>query len=165
MCQVIAIETATFRRCKISSISIPGKVKIMKKFCFRECSKLATVTFPEHCRLKVIQSFLFANTQLQRIDIPRGVTTICTNAFSGCSHLKSVIFERGSHLELIDDRAFESAISLLRVRVPSQARISREAFPSSCEILRYSEDCFSNEIHPRIEFCSSRFDTRESCFR
>nr|WP_122119785.1 leucine-rich repeat protein [Alistipes megaguti] len=108
-----------FSDCPITSIEIPASVETIEMAAFKNCSKLATVTFEKGSNLKTIgggyssDSYYsdyyygaFSDCPITSIEIPASVETIEASVFSNCSSLATVTFENGSKLKTIGKRAF-----------------------------------------------------------
>ena len=99
----------------LTSIEIPASVETIQICAFKDCSKLATVTFEPGSRLKTIAGGYGASgydgqfyygafsdcSSLTSIEIPASVEMIESAAFQGCSNLATVTFEPGSQLNTI----------------------------------------------------------------
>ncbi len=85
-----------FYGCGFTTFAIPENWISIGTYCFAECSKLKTVTFPdsveniEGITNNYISNYIFMNSGLESVAVPRGVTTLWMGAFKGCSHLTSV---------------------------------------------------------------------------
>lgn len=96
--------------CPITSIEIPASVETIEQEAFKNCSKLATVTFEKGSNLKTIgggynssyyHGAFISCKALTSIEIPASVETIEATAFYNCTSLKTVTFEKGSNLKTI----------------------------------------------------------------
>ena len=96
--------------CPITSIEIPASVETIEQEAFKNCSKLATVTFEKGSNLKTIgggynssyyHGAFISCKALTSIEIPASVETIEATAFYDCTSLKTVTFEKGSNLKTI----------------------------------------------------------------
>ncbi len=100
----------------LTAIEIPASVETIEASAFKECYKLATVTFEKGSHLKTIGGGYFSNssfasryyfgafsdcTALTAIEIPASVETIGAAAFKECYKLTTVTFEKGSQLKTI----------------------------------------------------------------
>ena len=96
--------------CPITSIEIPASVETIEQEAFKNCSKLATVTFEKGSNLKTIgggynssyyHGAFISCKALTSNEIPACVETIEATAFYNCTSLKTVTFEKGSNLKTI----------------------------------------------------------------
>ena len=81
-----SIEISAFRGTKLTSVSIPSKVKNIEGGAFQSCAELKSVNLPES--LTSIGNYAFAECQnLQSIIIPKNVSKIVNDSFYSCSSL------------------------------------------------------------------------------
>jgi hypothetical protein len=87
----VDIDENAFSNCKkLSSVSLPNDLKILRGTCFAWCRSLTDIKLPD--TLEMIQSFVFYQVPLDRVDIPAKVTDIYNGAFSEISTLREVHF-------------------------------------------------------------------------
>lgn len=87
----------------ITSVTIEDGVEKIDGYCFKNCSKLSSVTF-EGNSLKSIASYTFYGTALTSVVLPSGLEYIGSRAFCDCDSLTSVVLPNG--LKEIDYGAF-----------------------------------------------------------
>lgn len=75
--------------CKITSISLPTSIKIIKEFAFQNCRKLSNIELPTS--LKTIGINAFSNSTIGNIIIPDAVEAVKDDAFTGCPNLQYVV--------------------------------------------------------------------------
>ena len=124
------------------SIEIPASVETIGQAAFKNCSKLASVTFEEGSQLKTIDGDFgdgtgaFSDcTSLTSIEIPASVEIIGKAAFKGCSKLANVTFEEGSQLKTIDVKAFYHCTSLTSIEIPASVETIGQAAFKNCSKL------------------------------
>ena len=78
---------STFYACSgLKSVTIGTGVTELKKWVFRDCTALETVTFKAGSAVRSIKGSVFEKCNaIKSISIPASVTTIETNAFAGLS--------------------------------------------------------------------------------
>jgi hypothetical protein len=85
---------------------------------------MATFTFPEPSRVRMIGAYAFANCgSLVWLTIPSSVKVIENAAFHDCRSPQAVRIATGSQLRLIGTQAFGKCSSMPPVDVPSDAEI------------------------------------------
>ena len=124
-----SIYFGAFRKCPISSISLPASVKNIECGAFQDCSNLTSVIFENRINLPLISKASFQNcTSLKSIQIPQSTLEIEGSAFAGCTSLISVIFEDNAQLNRIGYGAFVGT-NLNSIKLPSYIqRIENSAF-------------------------------------
>ena len=75
--------------CKITSISLPSSIKIIKELAFQNCRKLSDIELP--ISLKTIGIKAFSNSTIGYIIIPDAVEAVEDDAFTGCPNLQYVV--------------------------------------------------------------------------
>ena len=110
---VTHINTNAFRECYIlSSVTIGNGVKTIDNAAFKDCSKLTNVTLPDN--LTLIHNYAFAGcTSLTEMTVPDKVTYLRPHAFEDCTGLKSV--KIGKAVSKISDNCFARCSSLTSV--------------------------------------------------
>ena len=136
----------------LTSIEIPASVETIGASAFKDCSKLATVTFEKESQLKTIGGGysepnyygVFSDcTALTSIEIPASVETIEAAAFKGCSSLATVTFENGSQLKTIGGGnshsyyygAFSYCSSLTSIEIPASVETIKASAFKGCSSL------------------------------
>ena len=80
---------SAFEKVGLESVSIPSTVKVIPKYCFRNCGELRNVDFPEG--LETIDDYAFDGCgTLEKLLLPHTLTTIGTDAFSGTYAVKEM---------------------------------------------------------------------------
>ena len=100
------IEEDAFSYSSIESISIPPRVKSIKKNAFYS-SQLKYVYFQPNSELEMIGKNAFSRTEIESISIPSNVTLIANHAFEYCEELTKVIISENSKLQIIGKKAFQ----------------------------------------------------------
>lgn len=78
----------------LTSVTIPGSVKVIEEWAFDNCTKLTSVTFSEG--LETIGNWAFDNcSALTSITLPDSVTTLNGAAFANCTGLTSITIPAG----------------------------------------------------------------------
>lgn len=86
---ITSIESCAFRKCSLTSITIPNTVTIIGDMAFYNCENLKIVTIPNG--VASIGDYAFSGcSRMERITIPNSVQSIGDNAFK----------DRGSSLEV-----------------------------------------------------------------
>lgn len=94
------IGVSAFTGCSgiTGTVTLPAKLKDIKKTAFRDCANIKTIVIPNSIRR--IEEFAFENcSSMTSAVIGKGVTKIEQNAFKGCTSLRKVIFG-GDYLNL-----------------------------------------------------------------
>jgi hypothetical protein len=79
---------------KVTSVSIPDGVKMIRYEAFARCKNLKSVTIPDS--VTEIESGAFAGCEsLEEIKLPKNLKRIEDHAFLGCTSLKSIIISNG----------------------------------------------------------------------
>lgn len=99
---------------KITSVVIPGTVKVLGNFCFSNCRNLKKVVMKDG--VTVISSYAFQNcTSLTEVAIPDTVTTIEDEAFTGDTALTGISLPKS--LKTIGYYAFQES-GLTSITIP-----------------------------------------------
>ena len=78
-----------FENTGLESITIPGKVKAIPKYCFRSCAQLLSADFPEG--LESIDDYAFDGCEaLEKLLLPHTLKSIGMDAFSGTYALREM---------------------------------------------------------------------------
>lgn len=107
------IGDGAFYRCEsLTTLKIPGSVKVIEEFAFGHCEKLQRVVFEDG--LKSIGNYAFLECEsLTEINLPYGTEKIGERAFGECNSL-TVVKIPGS-VKVIEDLAFDSCGKLQTV--------------------------------------------------
>lgn len=164
----------------LKSITIPGSVKSLGKYCFENCSSLSSVSLPDNVTSIDVYAFsgytslktifipygilsirqgLFKNCSgLTVIDVPNSVTQIESEAFYGCSSLTTYTIP--SKVEAIYDRTFYGCSSLQSIKIPKGVTSisSREVF-SGCNKLSAITVDKENTVYDSREDCNAIINT------
>lgn len=119
----LEIPDGAFRMSGLQSITLGGRVTILGKSAFRECTSLTEVNFTDGCNLTTIpDSCFFFCTSLAEIVLPAKIESIGKHSFAGTSSLTSVYYKPDGvvvRLTKIDENAFgrgESSTGLISAR-------------------------------------------------
>lgn len=102
--RVTAIESGAFFNSGITSVDIPGSIKILSGSAFAG-TPLEAVTL--HEGTEVIESRVFKNCKLTTVLIPESTKTIQQESFSGCEFLEDVAFVNPSGIAEVYFSSFE----------------------------------------------------------
>ena len=103
------------RWCKLTSITIPSSVKIIREDAFY-CCNLESIEIPNS--VEIIENYAFGWCgKLQNAVIGNGVTTIKHHAFFLCDHLLSLTI--GNSVKTIEKWAFDGCRSIEGVTIPN----------------------------------------------
>ena len=126
---VTSINTYTFYRSSVISVTIPESVKSIGEGAFEACRNLVSITIPGSVAGIGRNAFLDCSG-LTSIILGDGLTSIGNSAFRNCYSLTSV--DIPSSVARIEDNAFESCKGLTDVTIPGcVASIGSKAF-SGC---------------------------------
>lgn len=146
---ITAINDLVFQNSAVKTVTIPGSVKNIPVWAFKECRKLTDVTINEgvnqikqfafeECEnlekvsiptsMKLIDCWAFIGCKkLTNVVIPSNVEKVGISAFSGCKGLVSVIICEG--VREIGDWAFTECKNLTGISIPaSTVSIGKEVF-------------------------------------
>lgn len=129
---VDSIGISAFSGCKLTSISIPSSVTIIKGKAFRGCKSLLYVNIPEGL-LSIYDEAFSGCSSLKMIEIPSSVSYIGYEAFCDCSSMESLSLSEG--VTIIREYAFSKCISLKNVTIPSSVSSINESTFMSCTSL------------------------------
>ncbi len=90
----VCIAVQAFGDCPLTSITIPGSVKVIGSHAFRGCNSLTEVTIPDGV-VSIGADAFFYSTSITKVTIPDSVTSIGYEAFMGCSSLTDITFGNG----------------------------------------------------------------------
>mmetsp|Transcript_45330 Transcript_45330/g.109770 ORF Transcript_45330/g.109770 Transcript_45330/m.109770 type:complete len:828 (+) Transcript_45330:67-2550(+) len=153
---IVELPDSALGKWPLVEVDFPNTVRIIGKFCFRQCLKLETVKIPDslevietgafyHCVrltnliwstkqscLRVLgEQAFYCCRSLKEIETPESLVKIGKNAFSGCTALEHI---HGPCVEAIGKEAFLGCSSLKRAEIPSIIHIDRKAFESCSSI-------------------------------
>ena len=86
---VTSIPTSSFQQSALTSITIPGSVKLIDGYAFSKCTNLKTVKLEEGVKYIYGDAFSYCSA-LESVSIPSTITTIEDDAFYGCDRLANV---------------------------------------------------------------------------
>lgn len=110
----------------LTTVSVPGSVKIIPREAFAICEKLKEVTLGEGVTSIEYDAFINCN-RLEKITFPKSLKTIGRWAFYGCSGLQTL--KIGSGVTLIDEGAFCECSKLSNLEIAGSVKtICDEAF-------------------------------------
>ena len=145
------IGNHTFSDCdNLTSVSIPNSVMSIGDSAFYSCDNLISITIPDS--VTSIGAGMFYNcTSLNLVNIPNSVTSIGDGAFVGCSSLTSITIPNS--VESIGDGAFFGCSGLTSIVIPkSVTAIGGSAF-MGCQGL--------NSI--TVDSGNPTYDSRNNC--
>ena len=120
-----SIEPGAFYNNKISNLTIPTGIEIIKDSAFEE-NQISAVSLPS--TLKKIYQYAFSKNQLTSISIPKSVTTIGNFAFQE-NKITALTFETGTTIQYLN--GFNNNL-LTSVTIPkSVTEISHTAFKNN----------------------------------
>lgn len=123
---VTDIYNEAFWNAEITSVTIPGSVKIIETGAFGDCSQLTSVVFMEGVK-EIGRGTFDGCTSLTAINIPKSVTEIGELAFRNCTNLTSITIPQG--VKNIRAYTFLNCAKLTSVDIPqSVTTIYEEAF-------------------------------------
>lgn len=139
------IAPLAYKDCnKLTSITIPSRIKVISEQSFYGCNKLSSLTFKDPYKFQnnlqtkilnlskelVINKEAFSNcSSLEEVIFPQFIQSIGMKAFSNCTNLKKVDFLAENDIYNILDYAFENCTSLEEITIPSSVkRIGDGAF-------------------------------------
>lgn len=115
---------------KITSITIPDKVKEIGVYAFNYCSGIEKINIPNS--VTKIGDYAFAGTQIKEVTIPNSIQYLGDGLFSDCTALKSIALPKG--ISEIPNY-FSKATAIESISIPeSVTRIGQSAF-SNCTAL------------------------------
>jgi len=129
---VVDMYTSAFKENPaITSVTVPGTVKLIPGGAFSKCSGLVSVSLSGGTT--EIGSGAFSGcTSLAAIVIPEGVTAIGGSAFEGCTSLAAV--QLPESLTTLGASAFSGCVNLANLNVPA----ALTGFPNLSSAYRYS---------------------------
>lgn len=163
------------KNANVTSVKLPESMTEIGDYAFSECTKLASVIFPENCNITKIASYAFRSTILEEMHISDLITKIEKNAFY-YSRIKAVYFGNAnvslenyafdhSYLESINfgtgnvsingSSVFSNCTSLISVLIPANVTFAANA----SNVFSYNtklESVAFDENHP-TEFIPSSF--------
>ena len=117
---VVSIESRAFEsNTGITSVTIPGTVKIVGQYAFRGCTNLKKITLQEG--VWQIDYYTFAGcTNLTEVKLPSTLNYIENLAFGGCANLEQIVIPENSEGKetKVQHCAFESCPKLKKVYFP-----------------------------------------------
>ncbi|MCR5523501.1 MAG: leucine-rich repeat domain-containing protein [Clostridia bacterium] len=123
---------------RLRSVTIPGTVKTVGSYAFKECASLRSVTFGEPSVLETIKDEAFsACDSLNEITLPDSCVIIGNSAFRTCTALESLPLSHS--LVTIGDEAFLGCKKITEVSVPaSVTSIGNQAFYNCKSVTSYT---------------------------
>lgn len=99
----------------ITSVILPGTVKILDEDCFSGCSGITSILLPNS--IIEIRQYAFSGTGITSITIPDSVSALAQGCFANCRSLSSVTFP--PNFRSIGCRCFVNCTSLVSIDAPS----------------------------------------------
>lgn len=122
-----------FKNCKsLTAITIPANVDNIESHAFEGCSSLATLTFAEESKLKIISKYAFATSSIEELKIPESIVVIESAAFYDC---KLDVLEIPINVEYIGPDAFSWSKTLSSVHFEKGSKLKYLSGFSSCKAL------------------------------
>lgn len=114
--KVKRIGSHAFHRCtSLSSILLPEGLEELADNVFTACESLKTITLPQ--TVTTIGENIFAQSALEEITLPNKITTIIGYAFAGCTNLHTVVLPK--ELKGISAHAFIGCTALKSIVIPN----------------------------------------------
>ena len=178
-CPVTTIGDWAFKGYNLSTVYIPGCVRLIGRGAFRECKRLETVTFGEREEELTLRAGVFQGCiGLTELQLPDGITSLPKECFAECSSLVTIqipgsVKEIGEKafadtgltevslpagVERLGDRAF-AGTEIREVRLGREIqRIGVETFPKETLLLIRGENTAAqNEAEGRFAYMA--YDT------
>jgi hypothetical protein len=130
---ITTIPSSAFQYTKISGVTIPSSVSLIKDGAFNNCTQLQNVTIGNNVTNIGKESFSQCSS-LREIEIPSSVKTIEASAFSSNSYLSKVKLNEG--LETIKPYAFSYCYSLSSIYLPSTLNLIEDKAFWECTSLK-----------------------------
>ncbi len=113
-------------RKELSSLTIPGSVKIIGRMACSECKGLLSLNVPEGVE-EIRDSAFFGCTMLSSVTLPNSLKVLQGTTFSTCPSLTSIVIPEG--ITTVSSVLFANCTSLTSVTLPSSIQeISLYAF-------------------------------------
>jgi uncharacterized protein YjdB len=91
------------------------QVKYLDSECFKECTRLTSITLPEG--ITELPQLCFENcSSLTSVTLPKGITSLGSNCFRGCSSLASITLPEG--ITSLEFACFQGCSSLTSITLP-----------------------------------------------
>ena len=102
-CKISTISKGAFMGSGIKALNIPASVSSIEADAFKDCSKLASVTFAENGKTLKFGANVFANcTSITSVALPANVSEV-PGIFNGCTKLESVtVAEDSAYFTAVD---------------------------------------------------------------
>ena len=132
------------------------QVKYLASECFKECTRLTSITLPEGIT-KLPWSCFENCSSLTSVTLPKGITSLEESCFRGCSSLTSITLPEG--ITSLGKYCFSRCSSLLSITLPEGitslgkscfwhcTRLTSINFPSSLKTLYY--DTFGDAMQKK----------------
>jgi hypothetical protein len=115
---------------------VDGDISIVSDRCFAKNTRLQSVVFDSHSRLKALSAYAFYNcTHLHSITVPESVLVIGEGCFEGCNELTTVSFEFPARIRRIESEAFRYCSTLTSFTVPSSVSTLGQSVFKNCSRL------------------------------
>lgn len=126
---VVAIAKGGFARCEFTGVEVPQTVKEIKEGAFSYCHYLTSFQFP------------------------KDVTEIAASTFLDCRSLTSVYYSKedgsktlsGGSITTIGDHAFDSCVSLEKIKCPEAATLFKQSCFQNCKKLNEFRFPYDNQ--------------------
>ena len=114
--QVKYLASECFKECtRLTSITLPEGITELPRSCFENCSSLTSVTLPKGIT-SLEESCFRGCSSLTSITLPEGITSLGEYCFSGCSSLTSITLPEG--ITSLGEYCFSGCNSLTSITLP-----------------------------------------------
>ena len=114
--QVKYLDSECFKECtRLTSITLPEGITKLPWSCFENCSSLTSVTLPKGIT-SLEESCFRGCSSLTSITLPEGITSLGEYCFSGCSSLTSITLPEG--ITSLGKYCFRGCNSLTSITLP-----------------------------------------------
>ncbi|MBR2372536.1 MAG: leucine-rich repeat domain-containing protein [Clostridia bacterium] len=114
-----------YSRQKITTLTLPGKIKELKSFWFEYCTNLEEVDLSQTSISRISAHCFRGCVRLKKVILPSTVTVIEKEAFAGCVSLESISLK---NINDVWDGAFKGCESLEEINMPNATWMRECAF-------------------------------------
>ena len=131
--QVKYLASECFKECtRLTSITLPEGITELPRSCFENCSSLTSVTLPKGIT-SLEESCFRGCSSLTSITLPEGITSLGEYCFSGCSSLTSITLPEG--ITSLGKYCFSGCNSLTSITLPEGITSLGRGWFSDCSSL------------------------------
>lgn len=136
-CKLKDIGVSAFQMSKITKLTIPESVELIREKAFNQCVNLESVIFSDNGKLISIGDHAFYLCEkIESVNIPSSVSFIGDYTFYLCRKLSEVNFAENGVVAAIGKNAFDQCESLYEISVPSTvSQIGAGALASSSIVI------------------------------